>query len=278
MLVGCHSKINFHFNVDWVIPLCANTLSTNCAILCNFPFTSLWHSVFIWRFVTSLSILVHRVVESYKLVIFFCNLSMPMLGSFFFSVYFEQLLYNDCWHGFWVRSWWPRVLWQAVTLWLVNRGMPVRRGWPVEQVCNRKETTWYENHVIRFRVQSESRVEPGIRSRSEALGRLWGYGLQRVASVGTPGFRKKIWGKKKSPLWAHVSPSISQTYNKLCALSRIKWERYIFIKSVSFVHCLWFCSWLDLWEIYNTMNNKLLDFLVHFRPSFKLPGKESSTF
>ena len=49
------------------------------------------------------------------------------------------------------------------TLWLVNGGMAVRRGRPVQQVCNRKETRWYENHAVRFRqsVQSESRVEPG---------------------------------------------------------------------------------------------------------------------
>ena len=34
-----------------------------------------------------------------------------------------------------------------------------------------------------------------------------------------PGTRKKIWGKKKSPLRVYVSPSLSlsQTYNKLCA-------------------------------------------------------------
>ena len=81
------------------------------------------------------------------------------------------MLYNDCWHRFWVCSWWPCVLWQAVTLWLVNRGMAVHQGRPVDQVCNWMETTWYENHVVRFRqsVQSESRVEPRVHSRSEAL-------------------------------------------------------------------------------------------------------------
>ena len=74
------------------------------------------------------------------------------------------MLYNDRWHGFGVRSWWPRVLWQAVTLWLINRGMAVRRGRPVEQVVNRKETMWYENYAVRLSqsVQSESRVEPGV--------------------------------------------------------------------------------------------------------------------
>ena len=48
---------------------------------------------------------------------------------------------------------------------LINRGIAVHLGRPVEQVCNRKETT-YENHVVRFRlsVRSESRVEPEIHS------------------------------------------------------------------------------------------------------------------
>ena len=55
----------------------------------------------------------------------------------------------------------------------------------IQQVCNRKETTWYENHAVRQSIQSESRAEPGIRSWSEALGRLWRYGLQGGASIGT---------------------------------------------------------------------------------------------
>ena len=109
-------------------------------------------------------------------------------------------------------------------------------GRPVEPVCNRKGTTWYENHVVRVwqSVQSESRVEPWIRSQSEALGRLWRYGLQGGASVGTPCSRKKIWGKK-SPLWVYVSPSISQTYNKLCAPFENKMRAIYFYKEVCFV-------------------------------------------
>ena len=108
------------------------------------------------------------------------------------------MLYNDCWHGFWVCSWWPRVLWQAVTLWLVNRRMAVRRSRPVVQVCNRKETTWYENHAVRFRlsVHSESRVELGISRRSEALGRLWRYSLQVGASVSTPRLQEEDLGQE----------------------------------------------------------------------------------
>ena len=149
--------------------------------------------------------------------------------------YMVLMLNSHCWYGFRIRYWWNRVLWQAVTLWLVNRGVAVRRGWPVERVCNREETTWYENHTVRFRqsVQSESRVEPEIRRRSE------------VQALAPPGFRKKIWGKKKSPLWVYVSPSISQNYIKLCASFEDKMsEKYFYkevclVRSLKFVHFLW---------------------------------------
>ena len=84
-------------------------------------------------------------------------------GAHIYSVVY--VLYNDYWHGFRTHSQWSRVLWQAVTLGLV------RRDRPVDTVLNRKETTWYENHVVRFwqSVQSESGVERGIRSCSVAL-------------------------------------------------------------------------------------------------------------
>ena len=135
--------------------------------------------------------------------------------------------------------------------------MAVCLGRPVEQVCNQKETMWYENHVVRFRVQWESRVERGIRSQSEALGRLWQYGLQRGASIGTPGSRKK------SPLWVYVSLSICQTYNKLGALFENKmreiyfYKEMCFVHSLKFVHYLQLCSWLGLWEVYNILISKI---------------------
>ena len=147
------------------------------------------------------------------------------------------MLYNDYWHGFWVRSWWPRGLWQAVTLWLVNRGLAVRRGRPVEQVCNQKETTWYENPAFRFRQsdkseESRTRDTQPIRGVSVVSEDTFCKG---GGSIGTPGSRKKIWGKKKSPLWVYVSPSISQTSTNCVPLSRIKWERDIFYCFVSLI-------------------------------------------
>ena len=78
--------------------------------------------------------------------------------------------------------------------------MAVRQGRPVEQVCNRKEITWYENHAVRFsQYQSESRVEREIRTRSEALGRLWRYGLQEGASFGDPWIQEEDMGQEEFP-------------------------------------------------------------------------------
>ena len=74
-------------------------------------------------------------------------------------------------------------------------------------------------------------------------------------ALAPPGSRKKLWGKK-SPIWVYVSLSISQIYNCV-PLSRIKCERYIFYK-VCFVSSIevrvyvWLCSWLGLWDVYNS--------------------------
>ena len=168
----------------------------------------------------------------------------------------DYVLYNDCWHGFWVRSWWPRVLWQPVTLRLVNRGRAVRRGGPVEQVCNRKETTWYGNHAVRFDSQSSQNRES---SQGYAADQMHHVVSDDTACKGEqalahPGSRRKIWDKKKSPLWVHVSPFFSQIYNKLCAPFQNKMsEIYFYKKCVSFrllkfVHYVWLCSWLGLFD------------------------------
>ena len=140
------------------------------------------------------------------------------------------MLYNNCWHGFWVRSWWPRVLWQAVMLWLVNRGMAVRRGWPVEQVCNRKKTTWYENHTVRFRqsVQSESRVEPGIRSRSEVLVSS----LMMRSASGCKRWHPLAPGRRYGARSLHLSHKLT---TKLCAPFENKLREIYFYKEVCFV-------------------------------------------
>ena len=114
--------------------------------------------------------------------------------------------------------------------------MSVRWGRPVEQVCNRKETTWYVNHEVNLRqsIQSELRVEPGRQLIREPLGRLWRYGLQVGASVGTHWLQKEHMGQEEV---SSLSICLSIYLSNSVPLSRIKWERYIFIKKcVSYVH------------------------------------------
>ena len=129
------------------------------------------------------------------------------------------------------------MLWQAVTLWLVNRGMAVRLGRPVEQVCNRKDTTWYENHAVIFKQarQWESRVEPGIRSRSEALVTSLTIRLSRGCKRWRPLAPGKRYGARRSHHFEYISLHISVKLTRNCVLlSRIKWEIY-FYKEVCFV-------------------------------------------
>ena len=95
---------------------------------------------------------------------------------------YRKMLYN-IWHGFLVRSKWAHVLWQAVTLWLVNRGTQCARKVRLNRfVTGRKPR---DNHVVRFR----QRQRIGSRARDmqpiRGLGRLWRYSLHVVASVGT---------------------------------------------------------------------------------------------
>ena len=113
-----------------------------------------------------------------------------------------------------------------------EQGGEVRQGGPVEQVCNRKETTWYESHAVRFRLslQSESRVEPGIRSRSEASERSLMICLARGTSVRTLWLQEKGMGQEVySSLTMSLHLSLNLTTN-CWPLLIIKWKRHNFIK------------------------------------------------
>ena len=146
------------------------------------------------------------------------------------------VLYKDCWHEFWVRSWWPRVLRFAITMWLVNRGVAVRRGRPVEKVCNRKGATWYENHTVRFR-QSPVRIESRIRETQPIRGVLSSLtirlerGCKRLHSRAP----RRRYGARRGYLSKYMSLHLSLKLTANCVpLSRIKWEIY-FYKEVCFV-------------------------------------------
>ena len=116
------------------------------------------------------------------------------------------VLYN-IWHGFLVRSWGPRVLWQAVTLWLVNSSAIGALGY---NRCVTGRRSRNEHHVVKFRQSAENRsrardTQP-IRGVSDELAR----GCKRWHPL-APGRR---YGKKKSSLWVYVSPPISHTPQK----------------------------------------------------------------
>ena len=162
------------------------------------------------------------------------------------------MFYYDCRHGFGVLSWGPRVLWQAVTLWLVNRGVAVHQSRPVEQVRNRKGTTWDENHAVR--IESRARDTQPIRGVRSSLTIRLSRGCKRWHPL-APG---KRFGGRRSLLSEYMSLQLSLKLTINCVpFSRIKWVREIFIKncvsfgSLKFVHYLQICSWLGLREVYN---------------------------
>ena len=108
--------------------------------------------------------------------------------------------------------------------------------------------------------QSESWVEPGIRSRSEALVSSLTIQLTRRCKRWEPLALGRRYGARRSPFSKYMSLHLSLKLTTNCVpLSRIKWERYIFIKkyvsfrSLKFVPDLWWCSWLGLWEEYNNL-------------------------
>ena len=121
------------------------------------------------------------------------------------------------------------MLWQAVTLWLVNRGITVHRGRPVELVCNWKETMWYENHAVRFR-PSPVRIEPGISSRSEASQislKIWlarGCKHWHLLALG------RKYGTRSCSLSEYMSLHLPLKLTTNCVpLSRIKREIHLYV-------------------------------------------------
>ena len=102
--------------------------------------------------------------------------------------------------------------------------MTARQVTYVKQVCNRKETTWWEpRSQLLDRVQSIA-VKPGTRSWSEVSLTI----LQGGASVSTPWLLEEDMGR--SPLSEYMSRHHLSHTTETSTLSRIKCERYIFIK------------------------------------------------
>ena len=144
-------------------------------------------------------------------------------------------LYNDYWHGFGICSWCSRVLWQAVTLWLVNRGWQcVRADRSSSYVTGRVP---HDMRTTRSDLDKQAKKNResnlGFAAEHRRLRRLWRYGLQRGASVSTHWLPEEDMGQEVPTLI--ICPSIY--LSNLVPLSRIKWDIYIFIKKcISFVH------------------------------------------
>ena len=92
-------------------------------------------------------------------------------------------------------------------------------------MCNRKETTWWEPCG-----QIWTECGEWQSSKGDAVGqkRLW-RACKGVQALAPPGFWKKIWGEEIFPLSICLPTDLSHT-TETSTLSRIKWERYIFIK------------------------------------------------
>ena len=73
----------------------------------------------------------------------------------------------------------------------------------------------HENHAVRFR--SENQESSQGHAADQSVRSSLTIRCKSVQALAPHGSRKKIWGKKESPLWVYVSPSISQTNNKLLA-------------------------------------------------------------
>ena len=139
----------------------------------------------------------------------------------------------NIWHGFSVRSWWPHVLWQAVTSWLVNSSAI---GALTYNRCLTGRRSRDENYVVRFKQSAENcsqaRDMQTIRGVSDKLAR----GCKHRHHL-TPGRR---YGKKKSSLRLSLKQQqrVGPLQNKM---------RDIFIRKCFVRHYLWLCFRLFLY-------------------------------
>ena len=123
----------------------------------------------------------------------------------------------------------PSVLWQAVTSWLVNREMALRRGSQVQQVRNLMKTTWYENNAVSFRerqrIESRARDTQPIRGVRLSLTIRLARGCKRWHPLAP----RRRYGARRSPLSEYMSLQWSLKLTTNCGhLSRIKWEIYFY--------------------------------------------------
>ena len=137
---------------------------------------------------------------------------------------------------------------------------------PLRLICHNTQTTnlyqveaWAAIDRLLIRIESRARGTQPIKGVPDVSDDTACKGVQVLA---LPGSRKKIRGKKKSLLWVYVSPSVTQTFNKLCAPFENKMRDIEFYKEVCFAsfiedRSLSLCSWLCLWEVYNMWRHRM---------------------
>ena len=107
----------------------------------------------------------------------------------------RQMLYNDCWHRFLVRSWWTRVFGQAVTLWLVNRGWQ-NVGLALSSRCL---TGRRPRDMRTTRSDLDSQSSQNRESSQGYAAEQRRHGLQGGASVGTRWLQEEDMGQEEVP-------------------------------------------------------------------------------
>ena len=130
-------------------------------------------------------------------------------------------------------------------------------------------TTWLDS------IQSESRVEPGICRWSEALGRIWRYGLQGDASVGTPWFHEEDMGQEEVPCLSIFLSIYFTNLHKLCAPFKNKMREIYFYKEACFVRSLKFVRYLYVHVWYYATVISVYKFTMQ-RAILKIPGSNIS--
>ena len=107
---------------------------------------------------------------------------------------------------------------------------------------------------------SQNRVKPGIRSRSEALVSSLTIRLARWCKRWHPLAPRRRYRARRSPLSEYMSLHLSFKLTTNCVpFSRMKWDRYIFIKKcvsfryLNFVNHVWLSRWWIHKRLYNIM-------------------------
>ena len=116
-----------------------------------------------------------------------------------------KMLYN-IWHGFSVSSLWPRELWQAVTLWLVNRAMTVVGVVRSNRCVTRRRPR--DNHAVRFRQRAENRESSQGHAADQRVRSSLTIRLARGCKSCFPWLPEE-YGTRRSPLSEYMSLHLS---------------------------------------------------------------------